>query len=115
MIRGLVLAGGKSSRFGEDKALAHYEGISFLERAVNSLKLLGLHPVVVTRRGADYSFVRCPVIYDKFPEQGPLGGIYTALTVFRETAFLTLTCDMPFVTLAALSGLLEEKESRESS
>ena len=50
MIRGLVLAGGKSSRFGSDKALALYEGMTFLERATSLLEALNLKPVVVTRQ-----------------------------------------------------------------
>ena len=105
-IRGLVLAGGKSSRFGEDKALVFYKGMTFLERSISLLDSLDLKPVVVTRRGADYPLAGCPVIYDQLPEKGPLGGIYTAMTHFKDTAFLVLTCDMPDLTGRVLSDLL---------
>ena len=110
MIRGLVLAGGKSSRFGSDKALALYEGVSFLERAVSLLKTLHLKPIVVTRRGAGHFLVDCTVVYDKLPDLGPLGGLYTAMTVFRNTAFLVLTCDMPALDPKVLQRLLDERE-----
>ena len=110
-MKGLILAGGTSSRFGSDKALALYEGKSFLEHAVLLLRSVDLKPVIVTRRGADYSFLDCPVIYDQLPEKGPLGGIYTAMTVFKNTPFLILTCDMPALTSEALSGLLGAHES----
>ena len=111
MIRGLVLAGGKSSRFGSDKALALYDGVRFLERAVLLLKTLDLKPVVVTRRGADHAFVDCTVIYDKLPDLGPLGGLYTAMTIFKDTAFLALTCDMPALDPAVLKRLLDERDT----
>ena len=107
-IRGLVLAGGKSSRFGEDKAQVFYKGMTFLERAVSLLNGLRLKPVVVTRHGKDYPMIGCPVIHDRFPGKGPLGGIYTAMDVFKETAFLVLTCDMPDLTGVVLSDLLKE-------
>ena len=110
-MKGLILAGGKSSRFGSDKALAVYQGKSFLEHAVSLLRSAGLKPIIVTRRGVDYSFLDCTVIYDQLPEKGPLGGIYTAMTVFKNTSFLILTCDMPALTPEALSGLLDAHES----
>ena len=111
MIRGLVLAGGRSSRFGEDKAIAKYLGVTFLERAVNLLKSLNLKPIVVTRPGAEHSFAKCTLIYDKLPGQGPLGGIYTAMTVFKNTSFLVLTCDMPALNEAVLRELLNRHET----
>jgi len=44
---GLVLAGGKSRRFGSNKALAQYRGKSLLERPLAILKILGLKAVIV--------------------------------------------------------------------
>lgn len=105
-IRGLVLAGGRSRRFGRDKALESFNGETFLEIAVASLRRAGLKPVVVTRLDVDYSFLDCPVLRDKLPDKGPLGGIYTAMTAFPRTDFLVLTCDMPSVTEDMLSLLL---------
>jgi len=105
-VRGLVLAGGKSTRFGTDKAMASYEGTSLLERAVALLEKMSLRPVVVTREGADHSFLKSPVLKDKLPEKGPLGGLYTALSLMDGTDFLVLTCDMPLLGPPLLSVLL---------
>ena len=105
-VKGLILAGGKSSRFGSDKALALHKGKSFLERAVGLLRSVDLKPIIITRRGTDYSFLDAVVIYDQLPEKGPLGGIYSAMTVFKRTPFLILTCDMPALVPDVLSGLL---------
>lgn len=104
-MRGLVLAGGKSLRYGTDKALVVYKGISLLKRAILLLKALQLNPVVVTRPDAEHS-IGCELIYDKLSEKGPLGGIYTAMAVFKDTAFLILPCDMPKLTPKMLLDLL---------
>ena len=110
MIRGLVLAGGKSLRFGSNKAVAHYQGVRLIERAVSLLNELDLRPVVAVRRGMDYPFLKCVTICDKLPDQGPLGGIYTAMTIFKSTSFLVLTCDMPALTPSVLSELITKHE-----
>ena len=110
MIRGLVLAGGKSSRFGSNKAVARYQGVRLIERAVSHLNELGLKPVVAVRKGMDYSFLKCVTICDKLPDQGPLGGIYTAMTILKNTSFLVLSCDMPALTPSVLSELLTKNE-----
>ena len=109
-MKGLILAGGKSRRFGTDKALAVHEGKTLLEKAANLLLSVRLEPVIVTRRGADYFFAGCTVLMDALADKGPLGGIYTAMSFFKETPFLILTCDMPALTPAALSALLSAHE-----
>ena len=108
MIRGVVLAGGKSRRFGSDKALAVYQGESFLTRAFKLLTNLNLSPVFVTRDGADHSFFGSAILYDHLPEKGPLGGIYTAMRKFPEDDLLVLTCDMPALEEKLLIPLLKE-------
>ena len=110
LIRGLVLAGGKSSRFGSNKAIASYQGVRLIERAVSLLNELSLKPVVAVRKGIDYPFLKCATICDKLPDQGPLGGIYTAMSIFKHTSFLVLSCDMPALTPSVLSELLTKNE-----
>ena len=108
MMRGLVLAGGKSRRFGSDKALAVYQGESFLSRATLILRSIELCPVIVTSERAFYPIPEKDILLrDRLPEKGPLGGIYTAMKEFPGDDFLVLTCDMPALDTTALSGLLE--------
>jgi molybdenum cofactor guanylyltransferase len=109
-LRGLVLAGGKSSRFGSDKAMAFYQDRRLVEYAVCVLEEAGLRPVVSARRGSNYHFLGCPVISDRFPGLGPLGGLFSAFAVFKDTAFLTVTCDMPFLTAQTIRALLSERD-----
>lgn len=106
IFKGIVLAGGKSSRFGKDKALAQYEETTLLERAVGLLDSLKLDTVVITAEQRDYSFLSCPVEKDLIPSKGPLGGLYTACALYPKTHLLVLTCDMPLLTEEVLKQLM---------
>lgn len=106
-LKGVVLAGGKSSRFGEDKALARWRGKSLLVRAVDLLRNLHLDPVVIANPKRDYSFLPCSVFNDAIPEKGPIGGLYTACSLFPQNSLLVLTCDMPLLTEAVLKRLIQ--------
>lgn len=105
-LKGIVLAGGKSLRFGDDKAMAEFDGITLIEKSVTLLQSLGLETVVIANLARDYSFLNCRIENDVIPHKGPLGGLYTACQIFPETSFLALTCDMPNLTKTALEMLI---------
>lgn len=89
MILGAVLAGGQSSRFGSDKALAEFEGQTFLARAVDTLSGWCDHVVVVGRETAP-----APTIPD-WPRagMGPLGGLAAALRLAADGGYhAVLSC-----------------------
>ncbi|MBK9011961.1 molybdenum cofactor guanylyltransferase [Novosphingobium sp.] len=92
MILGAVLAGGQSSRFGSDKALAELDGATLLARAVDSLSAWCDHVVVVGREEAP-----APTLPDwPCAGMGPLGGIAAALRFARDEGYeavLTLGVD----------------------
>lgn len=96
MILGCVLAGGKSSRFGSDKALAELDGQSLLDRAIASLGKFCDFVVVVGREDASV-----PTVPD-WPraDMGPLGGIAGALIWANAHNYATvLTCSVDCVNL----------------
>ncbi len=107
MIKGMVLAGGKSLRFGSDKALANVGGVTFLEKSVRLLQSLALEVTIISNPSRDYSFLGCRVENDLIMEKGPLGGLFTALTLFPKSALFILTCDMPYVSKEALQKLVQ--------
>jgi molybdopterin-guanine dinucleotide biosynthesis protein A len=94
MILGAVLAGGKATRFGSDKALAEAAGCSLLDRAVAQLAAQCDAVVVAGREEAPV-----PVLADRpRPGMGPLGGIAAALHHARDNGFaavLTSGVDSP--------------------
>ena len=106
MMRGLVLAGGQSRRFGSDKALAIYKGESFLQRSVRILERMKLDPWVVGRPDVSYFFPSNRILYDQLKGKGPLAGIHAAMNKFPGDDWLVLTCDMPFLNEKALEDLV---------
>jgi molybdopterin-guanine dinucleotide biosynthesis protein A len=96
MILGAVLAGGQSSRFGSDKALAEFRGRTLIARAVDTLAGWCEHVVVVGRATAP-----APTLPDwPRPGMGPLGGIAAALHLARDEDYeFLLTCGVDSVAL----------------
>ena len=92
---GYVLAGGKSSRMGRDKALLPLAGKPLVEHAVSNLQPLCAKVSVLSGNLelAEYA----PLVSDNFRDSGPLGGIEAALLDSEFAWNLILPVDMPFV------------------
>lgn len=93
-ISGAVLAGGRSSRFGRDKALERYGGLSLLEHAARALAGCG-ERFVVGGSAERYGFLGLPVLPDPAPGMGPLAGLAAALERARFERVAVTACDMP--------------------
>jgi molybdenum cofactor guanylyltransferase len=106
---GYILVGGASSRFGADKALAELGGVPMYVRMTALLKSIVI-PSVLVGDPAKYGQLGITCIYDKWPGEGPLGGIITALRYTQATDRaefnLIVSCDMPFLTAAWLKYML---------
>ncbi|HEY0759346.1 MAG TPA: molybdenum cofactor guanylyltransferase [Acidisarcina sp.] len=99
-----VLAGGRSSRMGRDKALLDLNGAPLIEHALAKLRSLGFEPRIVGCRPDLERFA--PVIEDRRPGCGPLGGIEAALAVSRAERNLFLPVDLPLLPVAFLEWML---------
>ncbi len=97
MITGAVLAGGKSVRFGKNKALESLKGKRFIERAVESLRPFCDPVLVIANELEPYLDLGTTLVKDFLPHQGPLGGIHAAL-LFSSTEWVFFKAtDMPFL------------------
>jgi molybdopterin-guanine dinucleotide biosynthesis protein A len=107
-----ILAGGRSSRMGEDKALKPFLGQALIRRVANRLSSLADETLVVTDRLEAYAFLGLPIVPDVVPARGTLGGLYTAMARASFPVVAAVGCDMPFAcsTLfqAAIRLLVEE-------
>jgi molybdenum cofactor guanylyltransferase len=119
-VGGYVLAGGGSTRFGRDKALARFDGVPLLVRIAEMARgVVGEAGVIASPEkyaevGGALRFVE-----DRWPGEGPLGGIVTALQYTAETTpdcewNLILSCDMPFLTKEWLGFLVERSAASEA-
>lgn len=98
---GAVLAGGRSSRFGSDKAVALWDGKRLLDRSRALLEPWCDEVVVVGRDGGVSDLPR--------PDLGPLGGIAGALDHAASRGIrcvLTISCDMPRLPDGLIEALL---------
>lgn len=92
-----VLAGGKSSRFGEPKAFVQFNNRSLLDISLAVAAAVSAKQMVITREEANPEVAGVPVYGDLYRDCGPLGGIYTALYHCRTDWVAVIPCDMPLL------------------
>lgn len=92
---GAVLAGGRSKRFGSDKARYVLDGKPLLTRVLDSLSAASERFVVADKKYDDFGV---PVYQDTFAVQTPLSGVHTALSRAREEWVAVAACDLPYLT-----------------
>ncbi len=100
-VTGYVLAGGRSSRMGRDKALLELDGKPLLQRAVEKLRTVCVSTFILSSR--EELAVFGPLVRDLHPGCGPLGGMEAALLHTQTAWSLFLAVDMPFVPVAFLA------------
>jgi len=96
-VAGVILAGGKSSRFGSNKALALHQGDALIQGIAR--RLAGLFPetLLITNAPEEYGFLGWPMAGDRYPGCGPLAGIHAALRTVSQPRIFVCGCDMPLV------------------
>lgn len=110
---GFLLAGGKSSRLGADKAFLNLGGRTLLERA---LAVIGSACPTVAIVGDPAKFSNYgSAIEDIYPGCGPLSGIHTALVHSSAELNLVLAVDMPYVTENLLTFLFAAAEEADAN
>ena len=101
----IILAGGRSSRMGTDKAKLRIGDKTLLELMVEKVRRLGISDVVVS------GCSECPAdtryAPDLIPDRGPLSGIHAGLTQIRHKSGLVLPVDMPLIPEETLRLLIE--------
>ena len=110
-LNAFILAGGKSSRMGVDKGLVHLAGKPMIQYIIDTLESLKL-PIQIISNNAEYKSFGYPVFKDLISDKGPIGGIYTALSVSDSEINLILSCDTPFVNTDLIKSLIEESENQ---
>ena len=115
----IILAGGRSSRMGSDKALLPLPGneqISFVEHLASVLAPIGSEVLLVVRdetQALAYASLRnVRIVIDQIPDYGPLMGLYSGLSAMHSTSMyaLVMAVDMPFVQPALLTYLLAQAQ-----
>jgi molybdopterin-guanine dinucleotide biosynthesis protein A len=104
-LSGFVLAGGKSTRMGQDKAAVTLNGLTLLQHALAVLREV-FSDVAILGKQELYGSLG-PVYEDIFPGCGPLGGIHAALSSSKTQFNLIIAVDTPFLAPQFLSYLAD--------
>ena len=105
----IILAGGKSSRMGFDKAFIKLKGRPLIERQIKVLKSIFQKIIIVTNKPNDYKFKRVKAVKDIMAGRGALSGIYTGLIASDSFYNFVIACDMPNLNLKLIKYMLRQK------
>jgi molybdopterin-guanine dinucleotide biosynthesis protein A len=109
-VTGVVLAGGRSSRLGRDKAVLELDGEPLLTRVVRTLSDLAAEVLVLGPPERAIHARGARVIPDKHPGDGPLPALATALREMRGDRMIAVATDMPLLNAGLLAYLLDRSE-----
>lgn len=110
----IILAGGKSSRMGTDKALLKYNGKTFVQILHDNLKEL-FTDVIISSNNPKVKINDAKTISDKIKDIGPIGGIYSCLTVSNTNKNFIVSVDTPFVSPSLTSTIISLSEGYDIS
>ncbi len=100
----LLLAGGKSSRMGQDKAALSYEGISFLENLLKKAERAGIKEKYLSGHETSLKGIHC--VPDNYKDRGPLGGMQACMKQMDTPYCLVLPVDVPQLPVQVMEGLI---------
>lgn len=106
-----IMAGGKSSRMGQDKSFVLFAGQPLIERVLDRVQGLGDEVILSTNKPDEYAHLGLPMFGDEIRECGPLGGIYTAVYHARHPHTLVVACDMPWLNPDLLRYMVDLRET----
>lgn len=110
-VTGVLLAGGKSRRMGEDKRHLLVGEQTLLERGLAVLRSIFQDVLVVIAQDSPPLDVEANVVRDLVPDCGSLGGLYTGLAQATTPYIFVVACDMPFLDPAVIAQFTSRRAS----
>ena len=110
-VTGVLLAGGKSRRMGEDKRYLVVGEQTLLERGLGVLRSMFHEVLVVIAQDSAPLDIDARVVRDLVPDCGSLGGIYTGLTQATTPYIFAVACDMPFLNQAVMTQFTNRRDT----
>ncbi len=111
-ITGIILAGGKSSRMGQDKGLMPLNGKPMIQHIIDPMAKICGRILIVTSNPM-YGMFGFELVADEAPDYGPVMGILSGLRQSKTERNLVLSCDTPYVTFNLLKELVLKADDAE--
>lgn len=102
---GYILAGGKSSRMGQNKGLLDFHGKSLMALTIEKMSSI-FDEVVIVSNNTEYDNLGCQFISDLITNAGPAGGIHSALMHSKTKFNFMVSCDMPFISTEGIEFII---------
>ncbi|MBW1888818.1 MAG: molybdenum cofactor guanylyltransferase, partial [Deltaproteobacteria bacterium] len=109
-ITGIILAGGKSSRYGVNKAFIEINGVQLIERVITVMGSVFERLILITNTPHEYAYLNLPMYEDLIKGLGPIGGILTGLKAISDESGFFVACDMPFINGDLIHYMVEVKD-----
>jgi len=107
-VTGVILAGGLSSRMGQDKSLLPFNDKPAIEHICEALAKASDDLIIISNHPEKYAFLDFPVYRDLFYGKGPLSGLHAAMHYHQSDAYMLAACDMPFIQPEIYKFLIEQ-------
>lgn len=105
-ISAYIIAGGKSSRMGSDKGMLLLNETVFIAHIVKALQEATIQNITIVSTNSDYDFLNCNRIEDIYPDKGPVGGIFTALSHSQTEQNIISSVDVPLISAEIITWLI---------
>lgn len=103
----IILAGGKNARMGQKKAFLKFGEKTLIELQRDILNKIFEEIIVVANNLKDFKNVNAKIVKDIIPDSGPLGGLYSGLSVSSNIHSFLIGCDMPFINLGLIEYMIK--------
>lgn len=110
---GVILAGGQSTRMGQDKVFLSFQGIPLIERILGVLTPLFEEIILVAPQAEIFEKYRnnqIKAVEDIYPQGGALGGLYTGLFYAANPWVFATACDTPFLSAKLIQALIKKAQ-----
>ncbi|MCH7535256.1 MAG: molybdenum cofactor guanylyltransferase [Bacteroidetes bacterium] len=105
---GIILAGGKSLRMGEEKGLVNFEGKPMIEHAISFLEPL-VSNIIISSNSDKYNYLSKLIVKDHILNCGPGAGIVAALNKSTTDVNIIVPCDMPHLNREFMEYILSKR------
>ncbi len=103
----IILSGGNNQRIGDEKAFLRIGQKTIIEKEIAVLSTIFTRIIIVTNCPEKYKHLEVDLVPDLIPDKGPLGGIYSGLTISEDKHDFVVSCDLPFLNTGLISYMKE--------